>query len=171
MPVGYAAMAEHVHTAVRRTNPHTILDIGMGYGLWGALIRNYFGANASGSIYPTNGLVLHGVEIFPVYRNPMWDLYNQVLIGDIQKYTHIIDQYDLVVFIDVIEHLPKELGELILTKAKHAIVGVCQEMYDFKVQPYGNTHEDHTTVWDEDQVKMLGYETARLNPLYFAAWK
>lgn len=81
----------------------TILDIGIGYGLYGALIRNY---------YETK--IIEGVEKEKRYDNALWGVYDKIYIGDIRNFT--LKKYDLILLIDVIEHLTKKDGKALLAR-------------------------------------------------------
>lgn len=168
MPVGHAGIALPLVEFVQRTQPKSVLDLGIGYGMTGAILRNYFGAHPStGAIWPLhtgNGFRIHGVEVFPAYRNPLWDLYNEVVIGRIEDWLHLCQMVDLVVCNDVFEHLPKAIGREILKRSPKAFVGVCQVMGQDTV--YGNPHEAHTTAWTQDELREFCDETFELNPGY-----
>ena len=151
------AIAEKIYEVVGKTQPRNILDLGIGNGLWGAFIRNYYGASKTGCVHPLSDLVIHGIELYPKYRNPMWELYNQVLIGDVSKYLHMIHEYDLVLGIGILEHLDKSIGLQILRKAKKVLCGV--------------TKIDIPANWTEDEFTRLGFEVSTLNPSFLAAWQ
>jgi SAM-dependent methyltransferase len=158
---------------IQRVGARSVLDLGVGYGLNGATLVNYFGANpATGAIYPRsagNDFRVHGVEVFPAYRNPMWDLYVEVVVGPIENWLHLCEMVDAVVCNDVFEHLPKHVGEAILRRSKRAFVGVCQEMGQGGV--YGNPHEAHITVWQESELKKFCDKTFELNKGYIVGMK
>lgn len=173
MPVGHAGLSYHMVDFIQRVGARSVLDLGVGYGLNGATLVNYFGANPNtGVIYPRsagNDFRVHGVEVFPAYRNPMWDLYVEVVIGNIKDWLHLCEQVDAVVCNDVFEHLPKHVGEEILRRSKTLFVGVCQEMGQGTV--YGNPHEAHTTVWTEAELKKFCDKTFELNKGYIVGMK
>jgi SAM-dependent methyltransferase len=173
MPVGHAGLSYHLVDFIQRAGARSVLDLGVGYGLNGATLVNYFGANPNtGSIYPRGGandFRVHGVEVFPAYRNPMWDLYVEVVVGPIENWLHLCEMVDAVVCNDVFEHLPKHVGEAILRRSKRAFVGVCQEMGQGTV--YGNPHEAHTTMWTEAELKKFCSKTFELNAGYIVGMK
>ncbi len=85
--------------------PSRILDIGVGMGTYGFLLRQYLDI-ANGRIRKHEWrLVINGIEIFEGYRNPVWDYaYDEVKIGDIRDFLPELPQYDLVLCNDVLEH-------------------------------------------------------------------
>jgi hypothetical protein len=173
MPVGHAGTAYHLVDFIQRIGARSVLDLGVGYGFTGATLVNYFGANpTTGQIYPrlaANDFRVHGVEVFSAYKNPMWDLYTEVVIGRIENWLHLCEMVDAVVCNDVFEHLPKHIGEQVLLRSKKAFVGICQEMGQGTV--YGNPDESHTTVWSEAELKRFCNKTFELNKGYIIGMK
>src|SRR5690242_19676178 len=51
MPVGHAGIALSLVEFVQQVRPTAVLDLGVGYGLTGAILRNYFGH------HPTTGAI------------------------------------------------------------------------------------------------------------------
>jgi len=166
MPVGFPEALPYVMRTFRRVEPRTVLDIGCGYGFWGAVLRNYFGTDPrTGSIFPLMQVGIVGVEIWPAYRNPMWDLYNGVIVGRIEDHLDLVSSADLVVAIDVIEHLPERLGERILQTAKAFVMGVPRERP--QGAHYGNEAERHLSFWNADDVRRFATTVTvleRVNP-------
>jgi hypothetical protein len=171
MPVGYCNMAEPLINHVYKTQPKRIIDLGIGFGYWGATLRNYFSGATDGHMNYGHKII-DGVEIFPQYRNPMWSLYNFIHIGDIKDFIYLLPKYDMTICIDVVEHLPKETVYQMIEKSKSLMLGVCTEMGPQHLQsPHGNPHENHVTLWTEQEFRDMGFKITTLNPLYFAAYK
>lgn len=170
MPLGYVKALEPLTEAFLRFSPKSVLDLGIGYGLNGAILRNYFGG-PDGRLDPTNpAFALHGIEIFPQYRNPMWGLYDRVWIKDIREVVSILPNYELVVCTDVLEHLEVELGRRVLQAPRHAFFGVCNHLEaNPKDGVFGNRHEAHVSQWSRDTLESFGYEVTELNPVYLLA--
>lgn len=107
----------------------TILDVGACDGKWRTLLSEY------GEMY--------ACEIFEPNADIISDMYNHVFVGDIYDYRY--DHFNLVIFGDVIEHMPVPRAQAVLEYAKaHSdfiIVGV-----PFKYPQgslYGNQYEEH----------------------------
>ena len=75
MPYGSPDVFIKVQQCIWATKPDIILDLGIGYGMNGAGIRNWYSRTCE----------LIGVEIFRNYDNPMWRLYDKVLWIDIEE--------------------------------------------------------------------------------------
>lgn len=79
-----------IHSPIKKT----VLDLGIGNGINGCMIKNY-----------KRNWEIHGIEYFKNYKNPMWGVYKNVEINDIQKIDfdkH--EKFDYVIMTDVIEH-------------------------------------------------------------------
>jgi phospholipid N-methyltransferase len=120
----------------------TYLDIGAGAGKYGRLIR---------SILPHSELT--AVEIEPEYvaRFDLHSIYNTVVQIDVRALVESNQDavYDVVIFGDVIEHLPKSAGIDLI----HFFSYRCKKMlvvYPSKYVQYsadGKASESHRSVW------------------------
>lgn len=172
MPVGFVQAAQPFLSVLHSVEPKNVLDIGVGYGFWGSVIRNYISADPTTGEMRLNNPIIDGVEVFPRYRNPVWNLYNHIYEGNIDDLTSLISQYDLVVCIDVIEHLDKDIAKKIMTESKAVAVGISTDFSEQNMQEhYGNKHEKHISLWNEQEVKDLGLHTQMLDPQYIFAWR
>jgi hypothetical protein len=85
--------------------PLRILDIGIGCGIYGFLIRQYCEIMHGRFKKSDWQLQIDGVEIYEAYRNPVWDYaYDKVHVVDIRKIVNNLGMYDVVLCIDVLEH-------------------------------------------------------------------
>lgn len=140
--------------------PKTVLDIGVGMGKFGVLVREYtdiWYRRLEREDWQTK---IQGIEIFEGYRNSLWDIYDDIKIGDA---TVLIDQmpnYDLILMTEVLEHMPKEVGKLMLAKCMKK----CSTfIFSFTNSPqdtaFGNVNERHVSQWQESD---LGFPTTLL---------
>ena len=174
MPYGYSALAPHVEAAFREANPASVLDVGAGYGFWGAFLRTYFCGREDGRLAKPFPWLLNGVEGFRNYQNPMWDLYDSMTLANIEEIGIGLQcaRHDFVVCIDVMEHLSVRAGTEILRETKSGIFGICLAMYDGPIAPFGNRLESHITLWDKDVLRQTpGLTVTELNPLYLMVTK
>jgi hypothetical protein len=100
--------------------PSTVLDAGVGFGLWGHLLRQYLDVWCGRIQREQWATRIDGIEIDPNRVQPhSRHLYSNVYIGDIREEVprRANDtEYDIILFGDVIEHLPKDDGiELLRT--------------------------------------------------------
>ena len=100
--------------------PAAILDAGVGFGLWGHLLRQYLDVWCGRIQREQWTTRIDGIEIDPARVQPhSHHLYSHVYVGDIREEVPRRGnetEYDIILFGDVIEHLPKEDGiELLRT--------------------------------------------------------
>jgi SAM-dependent methyltransferase len=107
--------------AIVERRPTAVLDAGIGFGLWGALLRQYLDV-WSGRIQPGQWTTrIDGIEIDAKRVQPhARQLYTDILVGDIRELVPAraaAQPYDVILFGDVIEHLPKSDGRALLEAA------------------------------------------------------
>ena len=112
-----------------------------------------------------------GIEIVPTYPLPRDGV--EYRIGDALEEAGKLEDgsYDLVLLIDVIEHLDKPRGILLLRQARRIArkrvllwvpEGECpqdEEHYDTPDLPYAPS-QDHISQWDRIDLARLGFDTA-----------
>jgi hypothetical protein len=97
--------------AIVARRPSAVLDAGIGFGLWGALLRQYLDV-WSGRIQPEQWATrIDGIEIDEKrVQAHARHLYTEILVGDIREVLPVRaaeQRYDVILFGDVLEHLPK----------------------------------------------------------------
>lgn len=148
-----------------------ILDIGVGGGRWGLLMRDCFEWHGERYFKKDWVCTVNGIEAWAEYHNPVWDYaYNHVRTQPLQDSMEWIENdqpYDLIIFMDVIEHLPKEEGVAILKR----LVARCRKQlyicfpWDKKKKPplrdraiYGNPFEKHVALWNVQEDLVPNYK-------------
>ena len=122
MPVGAYQQLSTIADLIVRINPQRTLDIGIGFGTYGVLVREYLDLwdNMNETKAYTWKRNLDGIEILEEYITPMHRfLYDDIHIGDARTVVPTLKkQYDLVILADVIEHLVS------FTLLRHLQIGV-----------------------------------------------
>jgi hypothetical protein len=126
-------------------------------GMYGALIRQYLDI-APGRLDPSTWeKVIVGVEGYPKYANPIWNMYTYVEDVDFSEPEQVIRyrDFDVVLMIDSLEHLPKATGLWMLSELlrhnKEVIVSVPAALHYLMQGPvHGNALEEHKAVWKEE---------------------
>lgn len=111
---------------VAALQPKSVLDVGVGTGTYGFMIRQHMDI-AHERLLPSQWeLLIDGLEIFEPYRNPLWSFaYNSVFVGDARETLPQRGNYDVIVCNDVLEHLAKsEAVKLAETMLRHAPVAI-----------------------------------------------
>ena len=150
---------EHISTIIfflSRLKPSSILDIGIGNGKMGFIARDLLDVML-GERYKKEEwkIRIDGIEIFADYiQDHQRALYDTIHIGDASAVIDTLQQYDLIILSDVLEHFEKEKAWLLLDKcanhAKHIILNI--PLGERWTQPgiYGNPHEKHLSFWSRE---------------------
>lgn len=157
MPTSRPNAITHICNLILKTNPRKVLDIGVGHGKWGFLVREYTDVWCQRSVPYT---VIHGIEIYKRYITPIHNLvYNDMFIGDVVDILSTLDRYDMVIWGDCIEHLTKENGIKILNilKDKHGVsVVTTPRKFIPQGEVFGNIHEKHVCLWTVKELQEFG---------------
>jgi 2-polyprenyl-3-methyl-5-hydroxy-6-metoxy-1,4-benzoquinol methylase len=101
--------------------PQRILDIGVGMGTYGFILRQFIDDREQRLEKANWQTVIDGIEIFEAYRNPVWEyVYDRIYIGDAQTLVDRLERYDVVLCNDVLEHLELSEARAFLSKLVEA---------------------------------------------------
>jgi len=157
MPSSRYDVIPFVLDKVREFNPKSILDIGIGYGKWGVLFREYLDIWNTQTEYKNREVEIIGVEIYTKYCNPIWKAYDKIHKCDILTAKDILKQkYDLVFMGDVIEHFTKSEGLKLLSKLKYKhIIIITPNIVSDQEAVYNNSYEIHKSQWTHSDLDYL----------------
>lgn len=152
MPTSWFQAIPDILSLLQREQPRTILDIGVGFGKYGLLIRDILEISFERYNKQQWMCQIDGVEAFEGYKNPIHEyVYNRVYYNDIRDIIHQLPNYDVILLIDVIEHFEKEEGyKLINELLKHTNKSliISTPLYPGKQEEYnGNYYEKHKSRW------------------------
>ncbi len=155
MPTAWWGNIEQIIGLVHSWKPKTILDVGIGFGRWGFLLREYL------DIYGRVGynkedwqVKIDGIEVWAKYILPHHNyLYDNIYIGDCVEILPILSDYNLIIMTDVLEHIEKERGKNFLNtlckKGQKCILQV--PLGDWKQGLiFDNPYERHLSVWEKE---------------------
>lgn len=159
MPTSHHSYISRVIEEVRKQKPTSILDIGVGFGKWGHLFREYLDV-MKGRVFKKDWqLKLEGVEIFkPYIMGHQKYIYDKIHIGDIVDIIDNLGSYDLIFGSDFLEHLPKEKGLELLPKLRaHTdklilVVPTGTAWLNSQGEMYGNKFEAHVSAWEKSEL-------------------
>jgi hypothetical protein len=142
---------------IRQFKPASILDVGVGFGKWGHLFREYTdileAENDPARYQRQNWRVrIDGIEGFPSYLTEMHRfLYNDIHVGDACALMPTLPRYDVIFLGDIIEHLDMAAGKQLLTDAiSRAGKGVIVSTPKYETEQAdlcGNELERHRSLW------------------------
>lgn len=156
MPTSNHGQISKILELIIINNPNSILDIGVGFGKYGVLSREYLEFWDGREEYKLFTRRIDGVEAFGDYITPLHRyVYNNLYIGDIGSIidSEITHSYDLVLMIDVIEHLTKEQGRELIEKVllRNGVLFISTPK-DIGTQGeiFHNSFEVHRSQWSKD---------------------
>ena len=160
MPVSDCHGIPAVMNEVARLNPSEVIELGIGFGKWGVLLREVLDARHGRLHREDWQATILGVEIYPGYRNPAWSLYTRVIERDFLSVDH--KAYDLVMMIDSLEHLTPGVGrpflERMVTRNDAVIISVPNGHMD-QGETFGNPYEAHRwTFTDLEEFEAYNYK-------------
>lgn len=154
-------------------DPKTILDVGVGFGKWGFLCREYLDVEKRRNIQKKDWKVkIHAIEGYREYIGPVHHyIYDIIFLDKAEKVMgylantekrdqRIPDCYDLILVMDMIEHLEKEDAIQFLkdcfSVGKNVIIST---PLGFRKQDgiSGNVLEIHRSGWTPSDLVKLGF--------------
>jgi hypothetical protein len=155
MPSCYHGFINEVLDEYMKVNPQKVLDIGVGFGKWGSLFREYGDIFRGRLTKPEWVVEINGIEAFEDYKTPTYDfMYTHVEFDDVSKIYTKYKNYDLVFAGDIIEHLDKDVAMEILNffakNTKVFIVSIPLTDVWEQGEVFGNKFEEHKSVWSEE---------------------
>ena len=160
MPTSQLYQIPKVVECIVAADPATILDIGVGFGKYGFLAREYLEVWDHSKPYSTFTRRIDGIEIFPDYLTPIHTfVYDEVFRGDAREVVPKLERsYDLVLAVDVLEHFSAEEGrmllETMLARNRGVLVSVPRDLGE-QEDVFGNEHEAHHALWSVKDFKAL----------------
>ena len=159
MPSSRATTIPIVTHLIKQLQPESILDVGVGFGKWGHLFREYTDILASESdparYKRENWKVrIDGIEGFPQYLTPMHEfLYDRIHVGDMCELIRSLGEYDVIYLGDVIEHIEKDAGRRFLedcqSRARKAVIISTPKFETGQEDLCDNELEKHRSLWSE----------------------
>lgn len=157
MPSSRANAIPAVISLVRQLKPKSILDVGVGFGKWGHLFREYTDILESEfepkRYHKANWQIrLDGIEGHEAYLTEMHRyLYDQIHVGDACELIGTLPPYDLIFAGDIIEHLEKPAGLKFLSQAfalaRKAVIVTTPREQTGQEDLCGNPLERHRSLW------------------------
>lgn len=153
----------------RQLQPSTVLDVGVGFGKYGFLFREYldiWDASDTGGCHRERWKTrIDGIDVTPEYITPLQEyLYDTIYIGDALDVIDTLGHYDVVVMGDVLEHFEKSRGFVLLDKlyahAGHCVVLAFPPDCQAREAKFSNPAEAHRSQWrrgDFGRFPQVGY--------------
>lgn len=178
MPTSRPEIIPAVVNTVMKLSPKSILELGIGFGKYGYLFREYL------EVWPSSDnpsrvneknweIIIDGIEIHSLYLSEFHHtIYDKIIIGDCRVEIDSAGQYDLIFMGDMIEHMPKEDGFKLLDKClKHAknILVTTPNYFNKQGSEFGNEHERHHCSWTVTDFAKYNAKVDVINGKYIVA--
>jgi hypothetical protein len=157
----YPVMAE-----IQKIDPkNAVLDVGIGTGQWGFLVRNYHDMRYGRFDKASWKLRLLGIEGCSRYHNPAWQFYDDVRIGEASLaiedfvklgYGMVGNQFDVSIMIEVLEHFEKEKGKEVLRNLAKISKNLIFSYANMEQgAAHGNEYEVHRSTWSDAEIREI----------------
>jgi len=168
MPTSDPAVIPVIVNKLFEFSPKTILDVGVGFGKWGVLCREYMEIWQNHKYKKEKWkTTIDGIEIFKNYWNPMYEfIYNNVWFGNVMDFLENMKFYGVVLLIDVLEHLSKVDGVKLLESIPNHYIVSTPNGFTNQGAKFGNEHETHISSWQD-----YGFTNKIIVGNQIVAWK
>ena len=164
MPHSWYFPTTLIQEKVEKMAPRSVLDVGIGLGKWGYLLREQLDWSDLRLRRDTWRARIVGIEVYS-YESPLhsW-VYDEVIRANVFDVLDRATGFDLVLLSDVIEHIDKDQGiELlhILTRQNRNVL-ISTPLEFIAQQAQENTHENHVSHWTMADFEpfVFDYDTA-----------
>jgi len=149
----------HIRQSLKK-NCSSVLDLGCGTG------------NAMRHIRSHKNIKVIGIDLFPDYikQCKRIKIYDDLILSDVRVLPIRKNVFDVVLLLDVLEHLKKSEGRLLLRKieklAKKRLVVYTPVNYLPQNTVDENVYQQHKSGWCPDEMRTLGYDIKGVNSFY-----
>ena len=151
---------------VQKLRPESILDIGKGFGKYGFLIHEYAGIDNTRKLDPSqtlkelSSIKIDAVEVDADLMLPHLEhLYRKVYFEDILLFYKKLPAYELILMVDIIEHINKEgalqLLEHFLNQGSNILIATPIDFFEQEL--YESEYEHHISHWTKKDFEKLGH--------------
>ena len=146
--------------ALMRIAPQRVLDVGVGFGRWGIIVREFCDVWYGRVSEQQWSVHVEGIEAF---KNNIASyhkaFYNKIYYGDAREVILKLDSsWDVVIFGDVLEHFERDTGEMLLNwcldRSEYVMVNVPLGPEWPQQEMYQNPYEKHLSEWNEADFDM-----------------
>ncbi len=169
MPSSHIHHIAPIMEIVLATRPQSVLDIGVGFGKFGFLCREYLELWDGRETYGDWQKRIDGIEAFEPYITPVHEyIYNNIYVGNALEILPTLEShYDLILLIDVIEHFSLTDGQELLTECSHrskACLISTPTIASPQESAFGNPFETHRSQWTHEQFATYPHKVFIPNP-------
>ena len=171
MPSSVPYAVPIIANVARQLRPRRVLDVGVGFGKYGFLLREYTDIWEMASVDDYRRehwkTVIEGIDATPDYITPLHEyVYDKIHIGDVTTLIDSLGTYDVIIMGDVLEHFDKPAGEVLLDKL-YAHTNQCL-LLTFPPNcrandsVIGNPYEAHRSAWNRKDFRRFRHAEYKL---------
>jgi len=148
--------------ALMKIAPSRVLDIGVGFGRWGIITREFCDVWFSRIFKDEWRVHLEGVEGFPrSITDYHHSFYNKIHIGDAAEIIPTLPgPWSVTIYGDVLEHFTKEkaheLLSISLERSEYVLINIPIGEEFEQGEAYGNVYERHLSQWEVEDFRPFG---------------
>lgn len=160
MPSSHLYQINELVELIVLCDPDSLLDIGVGFGKYGYLSREYLELWDGREKYGNWKRRIDGIEAFPEYLTPVHSfVYDNIYKGDALKVIPKLNKkYDLIILVDVLEHFTKKEGTQLIKDckkiSKNILISTPHDIGD-QEDSFDNPYETHKHEWKEVEIRDL----------------
>lgn len=143
MPSSFVDSVPSIIKTIIDLSPRKVIDIGPGWGKYGLMCREYLSELEA----------LDAVEVLQGRKSLQNHIYDKVFTTDVRLLPNDFwEPYDLVLIVDVIEHMEKEEGQILLKNIVNCFTSVLvstPKEFEEQHDP-SNPYETHISHWGWD---------------------
>jgi len=175
MPTSRPIAINYICDRILELNPRAILDVGIGFGKFGFLAREY--TDVWHGNYFKWKTRIDGIEAFEPYVGDLQRaIYDNIYLGEALELLEGIEKrrYDLIICSDMLEHVLKVQGMRILGEMKRVSANsivVLPVMPSPQVDVYENEYERHRAIWSSNELIAFGHLSIMGNRMFILEMK
>jgi predicted SAM-dependent methyltransferase len=160
MPSSHWYQLNEIMELIIFTQPKSILDIGMGFGKYGFLSREYLELFDGREKYNDWKRTIDSIEIFEKYLTSLNKMiYDKIYIGNALDILPTLDKkYDLILLVDILEHFHYDEGIQLLKvcdqQSNNTIISTPRHFFSQR-EMFGNLAEIHKFLYKKKHFKII----------------
>jgi hypothetical protein len=169
VPTSHPYQLNEIVQLIVLTDPRSLIDVGVGFGKYGLLAREYLELWDGREAYGRWRRRMDGIEAFEKYLTAVHDfVYDRIYIGDALEVLPALDQhYDLALLIDVLEHFEHDDGIRLVAqcqrRARNVLISTPKDI-GVQKDAFQNPYETHRFQWRRHHLEHLGPMFTIANP-------
>jgi len=175
MPSSHLLQLNEIVQLIYFSKPKSVLDVGVGFGKYGFLAREYLELWDGRGKYGEWTRRIDGIEIFDEYLTPAHEyIYDNIYIGNALDIIPNLDfTYDLILLVDILEHFTHDEGARLLAacqiKGRNFLVSTPKDI-GTQEGAFNNPFEAHKSQWQKqhfEEFKKRFYVPNLKSHIYF----